>query len=398
MVRTGCAATAPSEITLGRTPEERAPVLRSVYDVAFGYRGGDIAAADSPPARATSDLLRLVFSYRGSIMYKMQAGMGDAVFAPLYEVLKQPRRPLRVLPRGHRPAPAGRATGRCDAIDSRATRRSSRPGSPSTTRSSGVKGLPCWPSEPLWDQLEPAAEGVNFEARAEPAAARPHTLERSANHDFDEVVLGIPVGALEPICGQLIAHDARFAAGIDTAVTVQTQAFQLWADRAATELGWEHDPNSVAGCYVEPLDTYCDMSHLIPRESWAPDDSVKTIAYFCGVLDEVEDETPAEATERVKRNAIDFIENDMATLWPQARRRTARSTGACSSTGRRQRGRALRLPVLARERHPQRALRADPGGIGQAPPAVRRVAASRTSRWPATGPVTESTAAASRPR
>ena len=76
------------EITLGRTPEERAPVLRSVYDVAFGYPRGSIPAADVAAGTATSDLLRLAFSYRGSIMYKMQAGMGDAVFTPLYEVLR----------------------------------------------------------------------------------------------------------------------------------------------------------------------------------------------------------------------------------------------------------------------------------------------------------------------
>jgi hypothetical protein len=76
------------EVTLGRTPEERAPVLRSVYDVAFGYPRGSIDEADVAAGTATSDLLRLAFSYRGSIMYKMQAGMGDAVFTPLYEVLR----------------------------------------------------------------------------------------------------------------------------------------------------------------------------------------------------------------------------------------------------------------------------------------------------------------------
>ena len=80
------------EITIGRTPEERAPVLRSVYDVAFGYPGGSIAAADVAAGTATSDLLRLAFSYRGSIMYKMQAGMGDAVFTPLYEAAARSRR------------------------------------------------------------------------------------------------------------------------------------------------------------------------------------------------------------------------------------------------------------------------------------------------------------------
>ena len=45
--------------------------------------------ADCAAGTATSDLLRLAFSYRGSIMYKMQAGMGDTVFTPLYEVLKR---------------------------------------------------------------------------------------------------------------------------------------------------------------------------------------------------------------------------------------------------------------------------------------------------------------------
>ena len=76
------------EVTLGRTPEERSPLLRSVYDVAFGYLDGDIDKANVAAGTATSDLLRLVFSYRGSLMYKMQAGMGDVVFTPLYEVLR----------------------------------------------------------------------------------------------------------------------------------------------------------------------------------------------------------------------------------------------------------------------------------------------------------------------
>ena len=46
---------------------------------------------------------------------------------------------------------------------------------------------------------------------------------------------------------------------------------------------------------------------------------MKTIAYFCGVLDEVDGETPEEANARVKGHALDFMENDMAALWPLAR-------------------------------------------------------------------------------
>ncbi len=75
-------------MTLGTTPANRAPILRALYDVAFGFRDGDVAKADISAGAAVSDLLRLVFTYRGHIAYKMQAGMGDTVFGPFYEVLR----------------------------------------------------------------------------------------------------------------------------------------------------------------------------------------------------------------------------------------------------------------------------------------------------------------------
>jgi hypothetical protein len=181
-----------------------------------------------------------------------------------------------------------------------------------------VKGLPCWPSEPDWKQLEPAAQGVDFEAELNPLGRAPRTLERG--RDFDEVVLGIPVGALPDLCGELMARDERFRCGIESAVTVRTQAFQLWANRDASELGWAFDENSVAGCYVEPLDTFCDMTHLLPRESWLPTDGTKSIGYFCGVLDDRPGETHAQATDRAKQNAIEFVERDLTELWPDARK------------------------------------------------------------------------------
>ena len=77
------------EVTVGATPAQRAPLLRAIYDVAFAYPGGDIAAASAAAGTATSNLLRLLFTYRGSVVYKMRAGMGDTVMAPMYEVLRR---------------------------------------------------------------------------------------------------------------------------------------------------------------------------------------------------------------------------------------------------------------------------------------------------------------------
>ena len=34
-------------------------------------------------------MLRVAFDYHGAIMWKMQAGMGDTVFTPFYQLLQQ---------------------------------------------------------------------------------------------------------------------------------------------------------------------------------------------------------------------------------------------------------------------------------------------------------------------
>jgi uncharacterized protein with NAD-binding domain and iron-sulfur cluster len=311
------------EVTLGRTPAERSPVLRAVYDVAFGFLDGDISKANVAAGTATNDLLRLLFSYRGSLMYKMQAGMGDVVFTPLYEVLGA--RGVR-FEYFHAVTRLGLAAGEpvVDTIEV-----VPQVGLPASGYEPlvNVDGLPCWPSEPLWDQLEGGEElreaGTNFEAEPNPLGREPVTLTRGK--EFDQVVLAIPVGALKPIpgelnpiCGELIERDERFRRGIETAATVQTQAFQVWSGKHAHELGWAHEENSVAGCYVEPLDTYCDMSHLIPRESWG-EGEVRSIAYFCGVLDEVTGESRDDAHDRVHGNAIEFLSRDSHALWPAIR-------------------------------------------------------------------------------
>ncbi|MEA2331307.1 MAG: hypothetical protein QOH58_1445 [Thermoleophilaceae bacterium] len=310
------------EVTLGRTPAERSPALRAVYDVAFAYPDGDIGKADCAAGTATNDLLRLLFSYRGSIMYKMQAGMGDVVFAPLYEVLK--KRKVRFeffnAVTRLRLGPDGKTVDAIDVV----RQVDLLPALAEYDPLVPVKCLPSWPSEPRWEQLEDGKRlqdlGINFEAELNPLGRPARTLTRGP--DFDEVVLGIPVGALKALpdlCGELTQRNPRFRRGIETAATVRTQAFQLWSDRSSADLGWPYDENSVAGCYVEPLDTYCDMSHLIPRESWTLADGVRTIGYFCGVLDDRTGETAAEATDRVKHNAIEFVEQDLGVLWPKAK-------------------------------------------------------------------------------
>ncbi len=187
-----------------------------------------------------------------------------------------------------------------------------------------VKGLPCWPNEPLWSQLKHGniahVEGINFEYGQDARHAKPVHLE--AGRDFDMVVLAIPVAALPDICGELMANEKRprFADMVEHVPTCMTQAFQLWMAKREKGLGWEYEKASILTSYHEPVDTFCDMHQLIKREEWEASEDVECIAYFCGVLADEPDETQDDATQRAYEHAHKFMLGHVGPLWPHSDR------------------------------------------------------------------------------
>ncbi len=302
-------------LTLGDTPAERAPILRALYDVAFGYRDGDIAQADISAGAAVNDLIRLVFTYRGNIAYKMQAGMGDAVFAPFYEVLEARGVQFRFFTAATRLGvdEDEDVISEVDVVEQVQLAQGRDRYDPLVE----VRGLPCWPSAPDFEQLADGEElrerSPDFELEHNPLRRPKRTLERGT--DFDDVVLGISIGGLDGIVDELRERSEAFDQAMASAVTVRTQAFQLWLTTPTEELGWDSGPHTVASTFVEPLDTYCDMTHLVEREECGPE--VRSVAYFCGVLDHRR-ETQEQATERARAQALEFLDRDLVGLWPQA--------------------------------------------------------------------------------
>ena len=298
------------------------PLLRAVYDVAFAYTDGDRTQPNMAAGSAARGLMRLGLTYKGAFMWKMQAGMGDTIFSPFYEVLKRRGVHFKFF---HWVTNLGLSKDKkfVDSIDVvEQVKLNVAEYNPLVT----VKDLPCWPSEPKWQQIEHGEKlrkkGVNLEETPNPLNHKPTTLKRG--EDFDSVVLGISVAALPAITKELIndTKNPRFKAMIDNSATVQTQAFQLWMNQDLVQgLKWKFNQNSVAGTYVEPLDTYCDMSHLISRENWPPQYNLDSIAYFCGVLKDKKDkpeETQESADKEVHKNAINFLKNDAHGIWPAA--------------------------------------------------------------------------------
>ena len=87
--------------------------------------------------------------------------------------------------------------------------------------------------------------------------------------------------------------------------TVPTQALQIWLRRHDAELGWERAGPSISAGFVEPFDTWADMTHLIGagelREAGRA-----AIAYFCSVLPDAIPATAdaARVPERARREEV----------------------------------------------------------------------------------------------
>jgi len=291
--------------------------LRGLYDLGFSYEDGDPSRPRIAAGQALRSMARAFFTYRGSFFWRMQAGMGDVVFAPFYEVLA--RRGVR-FEFFHRLENVRLGRGEPPYVEALEFDVQAELHGGAYRPLVDVGGLPCWPSAPDWTQLADgerlAREGWSFERHRDRRRVGTRTVR--VIDDFDFVVLGVGLGAIPHVCKEIVARDPRWRAMVERVKTVATQAFQVWMSADMQELGWSQPALSLSG-FVEPFDTWADMHHLIAREGWTR--PPRALAYFCNVLPEPDAATgddPPDPRERVRRNAIRFLNHDVAHLWPHA--------------------------------------------------------------------------------
>ena len=65
------------------------PIVHGHYDLSFAYEGGDPGRPRFPAGLALHLTMRMFLDYKGALFWKMRAGMGDVVFAPLYQALRR---------------------------------------------------------------------------------------------------------------------------------------------------------------------------------------------------------------------------------------------------------------------------------------------------------------------
>jgi uncharacterized protein with NAD-binding domain and iron-sulfur cluster/tetratricopeptide (TPR) repeat protein len=318
------------------------PTVRFIYNSAFAFVDGKHELPRIAAGPALRGVLRLFLTYKGAFAYRMAAGMGDLVFSPIYEVLRRRGVEVKFF---HRVDGLGLAdAGGRPVVDEIRLTEQARPaaGADHYDPFVWVKDFPCWPNVPNFEQLENGAEldkavrtgGLNLE---DPAARAPGEKQRALRRgqDFDEVVLGIPVEALKPIAGDLVAHPKlgpAWRAMLANTATTPTQAFQIWFRATLRDLGW-NDPPAVFGTYVEPIDTYIDMTPALALEERRHDD-VKNLSYFCGVFDRRAGETHAEAMARAEANAIEHLVERASYIWPALKKGPSFEWRMCWNGGR----------------------------------------------------------------
>lgn len=303
--------------------------VRGLYDLAFAFEAGDIAKPGIAAGQALRGALRFFFTYRGSFFWKMRAGMGETIFAPLFEVLERRGVRFELFHRLENVQLSSGAEPHVAALelDVQARVRDGAAYRPLVD----VGGLPCFPAQPDFRQLEDGArlqaEAWDFESFWDRRRVAQKRLE--VGKDFDFVVLGIGIGAVPHVCSEILARDERWRAMCEHVKTVATQAGQAWLAEDLPALGWPLPSVTLSG-FVEPFDTWADMSHLLPRELWPmASREPKSLAYFCSVLADPADiparpapgqhlDYVAAKRAEVRRNFAQFLEQQVHHLWPKA--------------------------------------------------------------------------------
>lgn len=294
------------------------PVIAGFYATLLAYQDGDPARPALAAGAGLRLLLRALLAHRGALYYTPQADLGEVVFAPLYQLLRRRGVRFRFF---HKVKQL-----RCDGEQVTAIRLGRQveldPGVDEYEPLITVKGLPCWPSRPLYGQIvlgdSPLIQALDFESPDSPEIEE-FTLRRG--HDFDAVILGIPGPALPRICAELADKLPRWREALAHADAVATLGVQLWLAPSWAQLAGNALAVSAGALPGATLPRWANRSALIPHEGWpAPTRHgcpwPATLAALDGTLPDT-DQAP-HTREFVRDTVGAWLREHPRRLWPEA--------------------------------------------------------------------------------
>lgn len=328
---------------------ESSPFLRGYYDTPFAFSKGMAHSkehANFAAGAALRGFFRIFFGHKGSYLYRMNLGMGECVFIPLYRVLKRRGVKFEFFHRVDS-LESNAAGNRVERIRfTRQARVATDSGEyqPLAETTIGDKTWPYWPDRPDTRQLDPASlpetDDPGFESawsahRGEAVVlADRQAAGIDADGRFDHVILAIPPGAHRRIAASLMKKDSRFRTMVESSETIRTLACQIWisaGDGSHNSLGWDKTGSCrehlLGAATPDPLNVILDATRILRTEATA---GAKQVFYFCGpdVDDPAEPSPgsdpayPGRARDKAKRDCLAYLRENLF-LWP----------GLCHSDG-----------------------------------------------------------------
>ncbi|TDO97477.1 NAD(P)-binding protein [Marinomonas balearica] len=274
------------------------PFLKTVYCGFFAYKDGDV----NQPNLETGTFLNAVIygatHGNGTFVYRMHAGMGDVVFGPYYQVLNQIGVKFKFFHNVQELVAGTDASGNPIVEKIKIAKQVElKDESKGYDPLVDVKGLPCWPSTPRYEQIEDdiaeklIAHNIDLESMWTnwPEIYNQPQIELVAGVDFDRVVLGMSVASIPYVAPSLLEKSPKMAQMTEKVEAVCTQAFQLWFNKDVKELGWPaYKKGSLEpewlGYATQQVDNWASVSYLTKVEDWPVDATPKNISYFCGTF------------------------------------------------------------------------------------------------------------------
>jgi uncharacterized protein with NAD-binding domain and iron-sulfur cluster len=248
--------------------EATSPPIGALYDLGFAYPDG-IVGSDCGAIAAGAGLrvlLRIFGAYRGAPFYRMNAGMGDTVFAPAWDVLRARGVRFRLFHRVERLGVHEDAIGTVElAVQARAT--------DEYDPLIRVGAIRAWPDRPRREQLETIISG-DLEADDGDAVAH---IELARGRDFDDVILAIPATGQRRIASELMDASPRYRAMVEHTHAVPTVAAQWWLTRSPTLGSGARVLTGMPGLFR----TWADLSEVVDAEAWP--ERPQGLAYLCNV-------------------------------------------------------------------------------------------------------------------
>ena len=301
--------------------------IRSLYDLVFAYENGDYTKPNLEAGTMLRAILRMTECYSDAFMYKMQGGMGDVVFEPLYTLLKERGVNFHFFSEVVDMVPSSSSVEEIVIRQQVILGDVCREYHPLVS----VNGVDCWPSKPNFSQMTgwylPILEQKYYALENAPnewaklysyvsGELLPETkLVRGV--DFDSVIFGASLASLPIVADKLVAADVAIQNSVEKVKTNATQAFQVWNDQSLRDLGWneKYDEQPVVSGFVKPFDTWAPMDHLVDVECWkgvVP----KSLFYHCNVFPKQDEGTQQESDEKARENIRSFLSKDVSALVP----------------------------------------------------------------------------------